>query len=96
MSKGKYVILGAGPTGLTAALHLAKDGYDVSLVEKSSRVGGFGASFEKDGFIFDYGPHTIHVKESEIIEMVKSILGDQIIFGKRRIQTLARGKYLFS
>src|SRR6056300_1734039 len=41
------VIIGAGFTGLTAALHLAKRGYDVRVVE-AHRI-GFGASGRNGG-----------------------------------------------
>ncbi len=52
----KVHIIGAGYGGLTAACLLAKKGYDVTLIEKNSSVGGRGRMFEKDGFKFDMGP----------------------------------------
>ena len=36
----KVLVVGAGPTGLTASLALAKLGFEVHLVEKGSEVGG--------------------------------------------------------
>ncbi len=94
MNKKRIAVLGAGPTGLTAAWKLRQEGHDVILLERSSYVGGFGASFKRDGFILDYGPHTFHVKKGEVIPIVEYLLGDDLIRGKRNIRTLAKGKYL--
>lgn len=52
----KIVIIGAGISGLASAALLAKDGYDVTLLEKHKDVGGRAGSWEKDGFRFDTGP----------------------------------------
>lgn len=39
-SDKKIAIIGGGPTGLTCAYDLAVDGYDVTIFEKESRLGG--------------------------------------------------------
>ena len=36
----KVAIVGAGPAGITAAIELAKKGYDVTMFEKNERIGG--------------------------------------------------------
>ena len=41
---------------MSAACYLAKDGYDVSIYEKNSSVGGRASKFIKQGFTFDMGP----------------------------------------
>lgn len=55
MSK-KVTIIGSGFSGLSAACYLAKQGFEVSVVEKHDRVGGRARQFETDGFVFDMGP----------------------------------------
>jgi phytoene desaturase len=55
MSK-KVTILGAGIAGLSSASFLAKAGYDVTILEKNSSIGGRARQFEVDGFVFDMGP----------------------------------------
>jgi phytoene desaturase len=50
------VIVGAGPGGLATAMLLARSGVNVTVVEKSARVGGRTATIEQDGFKFDIGP----------------------------------------
>ncbi|MGA7158816.1 MAG: phytoene desaturase family protein [Acidobacteriaceae bacterium] len=52
----RVVIVGAGPGGLATAMLLAGSGVDVTVVEKSARVGGRTATLEQDGFKFDIGP----------------------------------------
>ncbi len=50
------VIVGAGPGGLAAALQLSTAGARVTILEKQNWVGGRTATFEQDGFRFDFGP----------------------------------------
>ena len=52
----RVLIVGAGPGGLAIALLLAKEGLDVTIVEKQPRVGGRTSCIEADGYRFDVGP----------------------------------------
>jgi len=52
----KVVVLGSGISSLSAGSFLAKEGYDVTLLEKNDSIGGRARKFEKDGFVFDMGP----------------------------------------
>lgn len=54
--KKKVLIVGTGLGGLTAALRLAKDGYQVEMVEKYHQAGGRLNQLKKDGFTFDIAP----------------------------------------
>ncbi len=92
--KKKAVVLGAGPAGLTAAWKLGKEGFDVHVIEREERVGGFGASFAWKGFLLDYGPHALHIKEGRIVPLVQSFFPSGLLKKATNIQTLARGKYL--
>ena len=51
-----YCIVGAGPSGLTAAYQLLKSGQSVFLIDRDSKVGGLAKSYNFDGHIFDTGP----------------------------------------
>jgi UDP-galactopyranose mutase len=48
------VVIGAGPTGLSAAWHAGEDSL---LLEQNSTVGGWCRSIEVNGFTFDYAGH---------------------------------------
>ena len=55
--KTKFVlVIGAGIGGLTAAIHLARSGLRVIVVEKNPRPGGRCDRFSRDGHHFDTGP----------------------------------------
>ncbi len=56
MPKKKIVIVGSGISSLSAGSFLAKEGFDVTLLEKNDTIGGRARKFEKDGFVFDMGP----------------------------------------
>ncbi len=52
----KVVIIGSGFAGMSAATFMAKEGWDVSVVEKNSLPGGRARKFSAEGFQFDMGP----------------------------------------
>ena len=52
----KIHVIGAGPGGLAAALLLQKQGYDVTLFEKESYVGGRSRRITLGDYHFDLGP----------------------------------------
>jgi phytoene desaturase len=54
--KKNITILGSGFSSLSAACYLADYGYDVTVYEKNSQIGGRARQLKKDGFLFDMGP----------------------------------------
>ncbi|MBF4993982.1 phytoene desaturase [Arthrobacter gandavensis] len=50
------VVIGGGITGLATAALLAREGLEVTVLEKNSTPGGRTGSWETDGFRFDTGP----------------------------------------
>ena len=52
----RIVVIGAGFSGLSAASLMAKEGFNVTLLEKNDQAGGRARIWEKDGFRFDMGP----------------------------------------
>ena len=52
----KIIIVGAGPGGLTSGMILAKRGFDVTIIEKDSDVGGRNKPIRLNGYTFDTGP----------------------------------------
>lgn len=52
----KAAIIGAGLGGLTFGAYLARDGYEVTVFDKNSKVGGVCALAEKNGYKWEQGP----------------------------------------
>lgn len=52
----KVIVIGSGFAGLSSASFLAKEGYEVTLLEKNNHLGGRAHSYEEGGFRFDMGP----------------------------------------
>lgn len=52
----KALVVGTGLGGLTVALRLASQGYEVEMVEKYHQAGGRLNQIKKDGFTWDLGP----------------------------------------
>lgn len=55
----KCVIIGSGLGGLTCGLILQRNGYDVTIVEQGSRIGGCLQCFTRSGGKFETGMHFI-------------------------------------
>ncbi|MCY3779828.1 MAG: phytoene desaturase family protein [Chloroflexi bacterium] len=58
------IIIGAGIGGLTAAIRLAHLGYDVTLLEKNSQVGGKVCEIKVGGFRWDIAPAPFAPKQA--------------------------------
>jgi len=100
MSK-KIIVIGAGFAGLSAASFLARDGYDVTILEKNSVPGGRARKFEAQGFTFDMGPSWYWMpdvfekyfsefgkKVSDYYDLVRLDPGYCIFFGKDDIMNV--------
>jgi protoporphyrinogen oxidase len=72
----KFVIIGAGLTGLSAAYHLEKKGFfDYALFEKESSIGGLCRSKQQDGFTFDFTGHLLHTSDAYFRTMLEELVG---------------------
>jgi len=79
MGKMNCIIVGAGPSGLSAAWKLAKLGHKVIIIEKDRVVGGNARTIWSNGFGFDYGPHNFHTPYLDILEFLKIIIGNNFL-----------------
>lgn len=59
MSKGKVIIIGSGLGGLSSGVILAKNGYQVTLLEQGAQIGGCLQCFTRHGAKFETGMHFI-------------------------------------
>jgi len=84
-AKPQVAILGAGPAGVTAALGLARAANaEVTVLERSSMVGGNSGSFLLEGVWCDHGSHRLHpVAEPRVLNEVKAVLGEDLLWRPR-------------
>jgi UDP-galactopyranose mutase len=74
-----FVVLGGGLAGLATGRELLKKGCQVTLIEKSSEVGGLARTFERDGFRFDIGGHRFHSNNPSIIQWLKELMKSDLL-----------------
>jgi protoporphyrinogen oxidase len=61
LSATRFLVIGAGPTGIGAAVRLAELGEDYLVVDASDRLGGMATSItDPEGFTWDLGGHVLH------------------------------------
>jgi UDP-galactopyranose mutase len=74
------IIVGAGPTGLSAAYHL---GADTLLLEKNATVGGWCRSIQDNGFTFDYAGHIMFSNDPYVLKLYDKLLGSNLHWQNR-------------
>ncbi len=83
MSK-KVVIIGAGISGLTTAYFLAKNGFDVTVLEKKKDVGGSIETVKEKGFLFDRGPNSGLETTPVLSKLVSDLkLEDDLVYANK-------------
>jgi protoporphyrinogen oxidase len=83
-------ILGGGISGVALAAHL---GDDVDVLEKRAHVGGLCATVIEDGFTFDAaGPHIMFSKNKEVLNLMISVLGDNVHQRRRENRIWFKGR----
>lgn len=51
------IIVGAGVSGLSAAIYAARSGFDVTILEQHNTFGGFSTGWSRKGYFFEGGMH---------------------------------------
>lgn len=68
----KVCVIGGGISGLVAAFLLKNKGFDVTLFEKSQRVGGNIQTVKMDDFTIEYAPNSL-LKSPRLVDLIKTL-----------------------
>jgi UDP-galactopyranose mutase len=91
-ASGEYstIIIGAGPTGLSAAYHLGEGSL---LLEQNDTVGGWCRSLIDGGFTFDYAGHIMFSNDPYVHQMYQRLLGDNVHWQDREAWIYSKSVY---
>jgi protoporphyrinogen oxidase len=90
----QFVVIGAGPAGLTAAYELVKRGEPVVVLEADDVVGGISRTVQRDGWRFDLGGHRFFTKVQAVEDLWHEILPDEDFLMRPRMSRIFyEGKY---
>lgn len=73
------VVIGGGPSGLTAAYELMKLDVPSVVIEKRDIVGGLARTEQYKGFHFDMGGHRFFTKSAPVTQMWHEVLAREFI-----------------
>jgi phytoene desaturase len=86
-SGNKVIVIGAGVAGLTAGSYLARNGFQVTVLEANPKIGGCCGTTEIDGYTFNDGAQ--YLIYPNLLDLVFSQLGfnRQELLPLRRVTT---------
>lgn len=90
---GKMVIIGAGLAGLSAGYHAQQRNLEYELYEADALVGGCCRTIERDGFLFDYSGHLLHLKDPYFQGLVRELLADNLNIITRNAVIYSHGAF---
>ena len=89
----QFVIVGAGPAGLTAAYKLTQAGHLPIVLERSSIVGGLSRTETYKGYHFDMGGHRFYTKSRDVQSLWEEWLGEDLLTRRRLSRIFYGGKF---
>jgi protoporphyrinogen oxidase len=90
-SKIPVAILGAGLTGMSAALELQEAGVAFRIFEKLPHAGGHAITVEDSGYRFDRTGHLLHLRDEAMRAKVLRWIGDDHSIVERRSAIWSNG-----
>ena len=88
----KVAVIGAGPSGLSAAYELTKRGISPEILERTDRVGGLMRSIPKHGYILDIGRKEMYSRIPEVVSLWDALMGEDYRVYPHRVGSLYNGQ----
>lgn len=85
------LVLGAGPAGLGAALHAARRGARVIVVDQNRQVGGLCVTRHCGALRYDLGGHIPFVNDAARRDWLAELLGDDLVWVPRPVSSWRNG-----
>ena len=93
MKAVKYLIIGAGISGLAFASQKASDDY--LILEKEAEPGGYCRTIKRNGFVWDYAGHFFHFRNERLQKEFCDLLhNDSAVFQKKNTSIKYKERYV--
>lgn len=93
IASAPIAILGAGLTGLSAALSIERRGGRCRIYERAQAVGGHASTIEEEGYRFDRTGHLLHLRSDALRADVLDWLDGDCVELERRSVVFSHGVY---
>ncbi|MFM9106719.1 MAG: NAD(P)/FAD-dependent oxidoreductase [Chloroflexota bacterium] len=91
--RARIGIIGGGMAGLTAALRFAQAGHEVTLWERSPRLGGQAIAFPVAGGDLEYFYHHLFQSDRDIVALIEELgIGDRLVWLPSNVGYFADGR----
>src|SRR5262249_54563352 len=87
----RVIVPGGGACGMSAGYTLARAGACVTVLERERRVGGLCGTEERRGFRFDLGGHRFLSRSRALEQLVRDLVGDDLLLRTRSSVVLHGG-----
>ncbi|PID53705.1 MAG: hypothetical protein CSB46_06575 [Micrococcales bacterium] len=89
------IVVGGGPAGLAAAWHASRRGFRVTVLERSSSLGGMAASVLVDEVRADLGSHRLHpATPGDVMADLQELLGGSLQVRNRNGRVRVAGRWV--
>lgn len=92
-SRRKVIVIGGGPSGLTASYECGRKGIPAVCFEADRMVGGISRTIEYRGFRFDIGGHRFFTKIPEVHQLWNEVLGEDFLLRPRLSRIYYNGRF---
>ncbi len=92
--ESRVTIMGAGLAGLSAAWCLARKGHPVRVIEREDCAGGMAMTIKRGEYCFDLGPHRFYTQDQQVLNLVKGLLGEELLVHERTSRVRLNGRFL--